>query len=136
MNPRKNVDFLILLVQQVLQLLHFRFQRPHPFFQRLRISSRESPSAKLVACFALEAHIRTLRTAGGNAVTSYFLASTSVTGLRDPTLCTRPNFYDFHRKNSRHGCFLWGQRRAKAEGVSARTMIALKLAYTKVKYNC
>lgn len=129
MNPRQNVDFLILLVQQVLQALHFRFQRPHPFFQRLRISSRESPSAQLVACFALEAHVRTLSTAGGDAVTSDFLAPTSVTGLCNPTLCTSPNFYDFHGKNPRHGLLFWGETMmSSSQGrVSVRTMRALKL---------
>lgn len=80
------VDLFILLIQQILQLSNLSFQSSYLLFQRLCVTSREGSPAQLVACFALETNIRTLRAAWPDPIASDLLASTPITGLGDPIL--------------------------------------------------
>lgn len=103
MYPRKHIDLLILLVQQVLQISDFRLQGSHSFLQRFGIATREGPAAQLVARSALETNIGALCAAGSNAIASDLFTSTSVTGLGDPALCAGAADFDhFHGQDTWH----------------------------------
>lgn len=82
----EHVDFLVLFVQQVLEITHLGFQDAHALFQTLGVASGKCAATELIAGAALEANVGTLGAAGANTVASYFFASASVTGLGDATL--------------------------------------------------
>ena len=98
MYPGQDIDLLVLLVQEILQVLHFCLQGTHALLQRLRITAGKSSAAQLVARSALEAHVGALCTARSNTVAADLLASASVTGLGDPALAAGAADLDhFHR---------------------------------------
>lgn len=103
MYPREHVDLLIFLVQQVLQVSDFGLQSSHTLLQRLGIATREGSAAQFVARFTLETDIGALCAARANTITSDLFASTSITGLSNPALCTGATDLDhFHGQDTRH----------------------------------
>lgn len=102
MHLGQHIDFLILLVQQILQFPDFGLQRANSLFQRFGVAAWECSSAELVARLALEADVGTLRAARSDPIAAYLLAATAITGLGNPALRTRPNLDNFHRQYSRH----------------------------------
>lgn len=102
MDLGQDIDFLLLLLQQILQLPHFGLQAPHSLLQALRVSPGEGPATELVTRPALEADIGALRTARSDSIAADFLAPTSITSLGYPTLRIRADFDDFHGKYARH----------------------------------
>jgi len=102
MHLRQHVDFLIFLVQQILELSNFGFQGTDSLLQRLSVSTRECPSAEFIACLALKAYVGALRAARSDSIASYLLAATAITSLGNPALRIRPNLDNFHRQYSRH----------------------------------
>lgn len=102
MDARQDIDFLVLLVQQTLQIPDFRFQRSHALLQRFRVSSGKGATAEFVAGFALETDVGALRAAWPNAVATDLFTSAAITGLGDTALGGVADLDHFHRKNAGH----------------------------------
>lgn len=102
MNLGQHVDLLILLIQQVFQFSDFEFERSHSIFERFGISAREGSSTELIAGLAFESDIGALGAAWANAITANLLASASIAGLRNTTLCCIAHPDDLHGQNARH----------------------------------
>jgi hypothetical protein len=102
MDPRKHIDLLIFLVEQLFQLADLSFQQSHALFERLRVASRKSSATELVAGLALKADIGALCAARANAVAAYLLRAASVAGLCNAGLAARADLDNFHRQYSRH----------------------------------
>lgn len=101
MYPGENVDLLVFFVEEVLQILDFCLQIPHPLFQRFGVSSREGAATQFVARFTFESNAGTLRTAWANTITANLLASASVAGLGDAALGAA-DLDHFHWQDTRH----------------------------------
>jgi hypothetical protein len=95
-HAREHVNLLIFLVEQVLQLAHFRFQQSHSLLQRFGVSSREGAATELVAGLAFESDVCALRAAWADAIAAYLLRATSVACLGDASLTACPDFDHFH----------------------------------------
>lgn len=102
MNTRQYINLLILLVQEILEFPHFGFQGSNSLFQRLGVAPREGPPAEFITRLALEAHVGALRAAGRHPITADLLTPTSIAGLSNPTLGTRPYLDDLHWKDTGH----------------------------------
>jgi hypothetical protein len=101
-NPRQNIDLLVLLIQKILQLLHLCLQRPDTVLERLCISTREGSTTQLIAGLALESHARALRTAWADAIAADLLTSATIAGLGNTTLGAVSDFDHLHGEYSRH----------------------------------
>lgn len=103
MDARKQFNFFIFFVQKILEIAHFRLQRPNPLLQRLGVSSRKRSSTQLVASLALESDRGALAAARADAVASDFFAPTSIAGLGNTALGVVAHLDHFHRQDARHG---------------------------------
>jgi hypothetical protein len=102
-NAREHVDFLILFVQQILEISDLCLEGSHTFLQRFGISTWERAAAQFVACFALETNVGALGTAWSNAIAANLLASATITGLGDPALSAgATNLDHFHGQDTGH----------------------------------
>ncbi len=104
MHPGEHVDFLVFLVEQLLQLAHLRLQRAHSLFQGLGVSSGKGATAKLIARLTLKAHVGALCAAGANAVTADLLGAAAIACLSDAGLAIRADLDHLHGQDSRHCC--------------------------------
>jgi hypothetical protein len=102
-DAREHVDLLVLFVEQVLELAHFRLQEADSLLERLGVSAREGAPAELVARLALESDVGALGAAGADAVAAYFLGATAVACLGDAGLAVGADLDHLHGQNSRHG---------------------------------
>ena len=103
MDPRENVDLLILFVQKILQIFNLCFQGSYTFLQGLGIATRERAAAQFITRFALEPNIGALGTAWSDAVTTNLFTSATITGLGDPTLSAGTTDLDhFHGQDTGH----------------------------------
>lgn len=113
MQPRKHIDLLILLVEQLLQLADLSFQLSYALLERLGVASGKCATAELVAGLAFESNIGALGATWANAIAAYLLRAAPVAGLCNAGLAARPDFDHFHGKYSRHfgGRFALGRCR-------------------------
>ena len=77
MQPRKHIDLLILLVEQLLQLADLSFQLSYALLERLGVASGKCATAELVAGLAFESDVGALRAAWSYTVAADLLASAS-----------------------------------------------------------
>ena len=102
MKSGQHVDFLVLLVQQVLEFANLGFQSAHPFLQRLCVTSRKGTTAQFVASLALKADVQTLCATWADTVASDFLGATSVASLSDAGLGAGADLDHFHGQDAWH----------------------------------
>jgi len=102
MDPGEYVDFLVLLIEQLLQLPHLRLQLSYPFLQRLGVSTWKRSTTELIARLAFESNIDALCATRSDAVASNLLRPAAVASLGYTRLVACAHFDNLHRKYSRH----------------------------------